>query len=71
MFSAKWCCEFCGDIDHEHRKVDDIVYGCLFDVHKVPEPPILFCVSEVELDLKSEGIKVNDFLGTSGQVIAE
>ena len=58
-------------IDHEEGKVDGIGDSGLFHIHKIIQTPILFGVTEVELDLEAECIEVNYLLVIQCQVGAE
>ena len=53
-----------GQIYHEQRQVDCVGHGGFFDIHKVFQAPILFGISEIELDFEPETVIVDDgFIG--------
>jgi hypothetical protein len=59
------------EIHHEERQVGGIGHRFLFDIHEVTQTPILLGVTEVELDLKAQGVVIIKFLVRQFQVGAE
>ncbi len=59
------------DIDHEHSQVGAIVNGDGFDIHEILQAPELFGVAEVELDLETQAIVVNELVIGQVEVTAE
>jgi hypothetical protein len=59
------------DINHEHSQVGAIVNGDGFDVHEILQAPELFCVPEVELDLETKAIVVNESVIGQVKITAE
>lgn len=60
-----------GEIDHKHGQIRSIVNRSLVDVHKIFQAPKLFGVTEVELDLETKAIIVDQFVESQRQVAAE
>ena len=59
------------NINHEHSQISGIVNRELIDVHEIFQPPELFSIPEVEFNLKTEAIIVNEFGESQAQVAAE
>ena len=59
------------DIDHEHSQVGAIVNRDGFDIHEILQAPELFGVAEVELDLETQAIVVDEPVIGQVQVTAE
>ena len=59
------------NIDHKHGKISGIVNGSLVDVHKIFQTPKLFGVAEVEFDLETKAVIVEEFVESQLQVAAE
>ena len=59
------------DINHEHSQVGAIVNGDGFDVHEILQAPELFCVPEVELDLETKAIVVDELVISQVKITAE
>ena len=51
-----------GNIDHKHSQISRIVNRGLVDIHKIFQPPELFSVAEIEFNLETEAIIVNQFV---------
>ena len=51
-----------GNIDHKHGQVSRIVNRGLVHIHKIFQPPELFGVTKIELDLETEAIIVNQVI---------
>jgi len=60
-----------GDIDHKHRQISGIVNRGLVDIHKIFQTPKLFGVAEVEFDLETKAVVVDEFIERQLQVAAE
>lgn len=48
------------DINHEKGEISGIGNGGFFDIHEVFQPPVLFGIAEMKLDLKAEGVQAED-----------
>ena len=51
-----------GNVNHKHRQVSRIVNRGLVDIHKVFQSPKLFGIAEIEFNLETEAIIVNQFV---------
>ena len=60
-----------GNIDHKHSQISRIVNRDLVDIHKIFQPPELFGVAEVELDLETKTVIVDEFIESQFQIAAE
>ena len=60
-----------GQVDHKHSQVGRITNRSLGDIHKVFQPPELFSITEIELDLEPEAVIVNQFIISQLQVTTE
>jgi hypothetical protein len=49
-----------GQVDHQHRQVGTVVDRRWLDHHEVFQAPVLFGVSEVELDLEAQAIVIDE-----------
>jgi len=58
-------------IDLEKGKISSIGDGRFFDIHEIFQAPILFSVSEIEFDLKSQAVKLDDLIVSHLQVGAK
>ena len=59
------------NINHKHRQIGCVINRELVDVHKIFQSPKLFSVAEVELDLETEAIIVNQFVKSQFQITTE
>ena len=60
-----------GEIDHKEGKANGIGDRRLFDIHEILQAPELFGISEIELDLESELVVVNELVISKVQITAE
>ena len=58
-------------VDHKHSQIGRIVNRDLVDIHKIFQPPELFGVAEIELDLEPEAVIVNQLIVSQFQVATE
>jgi len=58
-------------IEQEECQVGSIGHGCLFDVHKIFQTPILFGVLEIEFDLEAQAVELDEFVLVQLQICAE
>ena len=59
------------EVHHEEGQVGGIGDRFFFDVHKIIQAPVLLGVTEIELDLKAQGVVVIQFLVRQFQIGAE
>ena len=48
--------------DHEQGQVEGVGQRDFFDIHEIFQTPILFSISEIEFDLKTKPVVVNEFI---------
>ena len=58
-------------VDHEKREVDGIGNSLWFDSHKIVQSPMLFGVTEVELNLKAQTVKIHNLLSSKVKISGE
>ena len=48
-----------GQVDHEQRQIGGIRHGSWMGVHEVLQPPVLFSIAEIELNLEAQPIIID------------
>jgi len=50
------------NVDHEQRQVEGIGERYFLDIHKIFQAPKLLGVAEIELDLETQAVVINDLV---------